>query len=268
MNHRHIEVIRRTPERANGLPPLLFVHGAWHGGWCWEAHFLDYFAAQGFEVAALSLRGHGGSAAVRAMRWNRIADYVVDVAQVAGTMATPPVVIGHSMGGLVVQKYLESQPSPAAALLASVPPQGVWRTALRLCARHPWLFLKTSLTLSLWPLVSTPALAHESFFHPQLDPALVQRYHQRMTDESFMGFLDMLFLNLPRPSRVRTPVAVLGAADDQVFSVQQVADTARAYGSQPVIFEGMAHDMMLEAGWQPVADHLIHWLQRELRQEH
>ena len=77
----------------------------------------------------------------------------------------------------------------------------------------------------------------------------------------------MLFLNLPRPSRVRTPVAVLGAANDQVFSVQQVADTARAYGSKPVIFEGMAHDMMLDAAWQQVADHLIHWLQHQLRQE-
>lgn len=52
-----LEVIRRHPAVANGQPPVLFVHGAWHGGWCWDQGFLEYFAARGWDVYAMSLRG-------------------------------------------------------------------------------------------------------------------------------------------------------------------------------------------------------------------
>src|SRR5215813_5709991 len=41
--------------------PLLFVHGGWHGAWCWDDHFLDFFADAGYRAVALSLRGHGAS---------------------------------------------------------------------------------------------------------------------------------------------------------------------------------------------------------------
>ena len=39
--------------------PVLFVHGAWHGAWCGDEHFLDFFADKGYRAVALSLRGHG-----------------------------------------------------------------------------------------------------------------------------------------------------------------------------------------------------------------
>ena len=39
--------------------PLLFVHGSWHGAWCWDEHLLDFFADKGYRAVALSLRGHG-----------------------------------------------------------------------------------------------------------------------------------------------------------------------------------------------------------------
>ena len=46
-----LEVIDKGPCRESGKAPLLFVHGAWHGAWCWDEHFLDFFAAQGLSVA-------------------------------------------------------------------------------------------------------------------------------------------------------------------------------------------------------------------------
>ena len=57
-------------------PPLLFVHGAWHGAWCWQDGFIDHLNQQGFDCYAIDLRGHGESEATKPMRWNRIADYV------------------------------------------------------------------------------------------------------------------------------------------------------------------------------------------------
>ena len=57
----NLEVRSRLPKRANGRPPLLFVHGGYCDGWCWEPHFLPWFAARGYAAHALSLRGHGRS---------------------------------------------------------------------------------------------------------------------------------------------------------------------------------------------------------------
>ena len=87
--------------------PLLFVHGAWHAAWCWDEYFLNFFADKGYRALALSFRGHGGSSTDKPLRACSVADYVEDISVVADSLPAPPVVIGHSMGGLIVQKYLE-----------------------------------------------------------------------------------------------------------------------------------------------------------------
>jgi pimeloyl-ACP methyl ester carboxylesterase len=118
--------------------PLLFVHGAWHSAWCWDEHFLDFFADNGYRALALSLRGHGGSPTAKPIHTISIADYVEDVVTVAEGLPTPPVVIGHSMGGFVVQKYLETHQAPAGVLLASIPPKGIGPFLMRWTKRQPW----------------------------------------------------------------------------------------------------------------------------------
>jgi pimeloyl-ACP methyl ester carboxylesterase len=256
----NLEVITRQPASASRSTPLLFVHGAWHGAWCWDEHFLPYFAQHGYAVHAPSLRGHGGSEGRDRIRFHRIADYVADVAQVASSLSTPPVIIGHSMGGLVVQKYLETHSPPAAVLLASVPPAGVLATTLRIATRHPLPFLKVNLTWSLQHLIATPELCREAFFSKNTPDEKLKEHFAKMQNESYLGFLDMMVFALPRPGRVKTPMLVLGAADDTVFHVDEVQATARAYNTAAGIFPDMAHDMMLEAGWQQVADRILAWL--------
>ncbi|MCF8199291.1 MAG: lysophospholipase [Sulfuritalea sp.] len=259
-----LEIITRHPAEEKYSTPLLFVHGAWHGAWCWDAYFLDFFAAQGFTVQAVSLRGHGHSDGRSTLRWTRIADYVEDVAEAAHQLPNPPIVIGHSMGGLVVQKYLENHAAPAAVLLAPLPTSGVLATTLRLARRHPLIFAMVNLKLSLYPLVATPTLARELFFSASLADAKVKEHWEQLQDESFLGFLDMLAFSLPRPKKVTTPMLVLGAEKDTVFHPEEVRATARAYNTEAEIFEDMAHDMMLEPAWQLVAERIIDWLkQRE-----
>ena len=68
----------------------------------------------------------------------RSPDYVSDVASVADQLPHNPVVIGHSLRGFVVQKYLESSDAPAGVLMASAPPQGALKPSLRMMRRHPW----------------------------------------------------------------------------------------------------------------------------------
>ncbi len=256
-----LEVIRKGERSDACQHPLIFVHGAWHGAWTWDEYFLDYFASLGYECIAPSLRGHGGSPGVARMNRYRIADYVADVAEVAATLDAAPIVIGHSMGGLVTQKYLAAHTARAGVLLGSVPPFGVWKVVLHILRQHPLRFLAANLTWNLHLLVNTPARARELFYSQGVAEADVERYTKPLTNESYLGFIDMLFLNLPRRGAVDVPVRVLGGELDALFPPDDVRATAHFYGTTAKIYPDTAHNLMLEPRWREVADDIHAWIQ-------
>ncbi|MDT5192083.1 MAG: hypothetical protein QOI28_4334 [Mycobacterium sp.] len=239
--------------------PLLFVHGAWHAAWCWDEHFLDFFAAKGYRALALSLRGHGSSPTAKPLRTCSVADYVEDVNLVADGLPRPPVVIGHSMGGLIVQKYLESRDAPVGVLIASTPPRGFLGSGLRWIKRHPWQFTKISITGKSLAYVSTPQMARERFFCAHTPESDVVDCATRLQEESARSGVDGL-LSLPRPRRVTTTLLVLGASDDGSVTPKEVRATARAYRTEAEFFPDMGHNMMLEPGWAAVAERIHVWL--------
>ncbi len=241
--------------------PLLFVHGAWHAAWCWDEHFLDYFAAQGYRAVAVSLRGHGRSPGRERLRWTRIQEYADDVAETVARLPTPPVLVGHSMGGFVVQQYLEHHTPAGTILVAPIPPTGVLRVTAYIARHHTVPFLKVNAARRLGPLVATPDLARALLFSASMPDAQVNLYQRRVQDESYRAFLDMLALDLVRTKRVtRVPMLVLGAEHDIIVSQRQIHRTAAVYGAEAEIFPDMAHDMMLESGWQAVAERIDGWL--------
>jgi pimeloyl-ACP methyl ester carboxylesterase len=258
-----LEILSRWPDTVQHTMPLLFVHGAWHGAWCWDEFFLPYFAQHGYAAYAVSLRGHGASEGRKQLRWTTIADYVEDVAQAAAQAAAPfsqpPLVIGHSLGGLVIQKYLEKHPAPAAVLLASVPPHGALPFFLRFFRKQPHAFIKTVATMTPYHMVSSPALTRQNFFSADMPMEQAARYFACIQAESLRAALDIMLLALANPKRVKVPTLVLGAANDALFSVVEVALTAQAYHAETAIFADMAHDMMLEPNWQAVADQTLSW---------
>jgi alpha-beta hydrolase superfamily lysophospholipase len=241
------------------MAAILLVHGAWHGTWCWR-DFADRLTAAGHEVRAAALRGHDRPAG---RLWYRIRDYVEDVRAEADRFDTAPVVVGHSMGGLVVQKYLEHQKAPAAVLMCSVPPAGAIGTTLRFARRHPLVFARTNASLRLGPVVGTPALAREMLFTPATPAEVVDACYPQLQDESYPAYLGMMF-GRSHPARITTPMLVLGGELDQVFSVAEVRATARAYHTEAEIFPGMGHDLMLDQGWPQVADRVDAWITQTL----
>jgi pimeloyl-ACP methyl ester carboxylesterase len=253
-----IETITRTPKNQTHKTPLLFVHGMWHGAWCWDEFFLPYFAENGYHVTALTLRGHAGSAGK--ISGSTIADYVSDVEQVSKTLDTPPVVIGHSMGGFLTQKYLEKNAAPAAVLLGSNPHFGLWPTFFRLIRQRPRIVWKALTQLRMRPVVETPEDARWTLFSNDMPKKQLLKYYKKLDDESFRMFLDLLGLNLAHPKKIKTPLLILGAGNDNSITPGQVHATARAYGVQAEIFPNMAHDMMLEKDWEAVAKRILEWL--------
>jgi pimeloyl-ACP methyl ester carboxylesterase len=255
----HIHTVSSHPTVESDGPAVVFVHGAWHGEWCWREHFLPHFAEHGHPAYAVDLRGHGRSDGTSRLRHHRIADYAADLRSVLSGLGSNLVLVGHSMGGVVVQKYLETETATGAVLMATLPPIGGLPAAARLARRYPMAMLKVLATRSLRPLVATPDRTRELFFSEGIAAARLLEHHSRLQDESFRAFLDMIAFDRPRPERVRVPVLVLGAHRDSIITPAEVAATAAAYRTTPILLP-TAHDMMLDDGWIDVADHIIRWL--------
>ena len=255
-----LEVIERKSNLPTEHPPLLFVHGLGHGAWCWAEHFLDYFAERGFNAYALSLRGHGGSSGRERLRWTSIADYVHDVAQVAAALPSAPVVAGHSLGGMIVQKYLERRVAPAAVLVAPAPTGGMLEQGTRLFLQNPRVAVDTFLTLDPGKMFSTRKRASRFLFSPELEKAKLQSYAAQLGRESFRAIMELSFVR-PDPALVRrTPLLVLGGSRDCLTPPSTAIRTADAYGADARILPDIAHDLMLDPDWRRAADAMREWL--------
>ena len=233
--------------------PLLFVHGAWHGAWCWEL-FMGWFAARGWDTHAIDLRGHGASDSDRSLRRTRIKHYVEDLADVVDSLETTPIIIAHSMGGLVAQRLLESRQVPGAVLLAPVPIGGVFRATLRTMRRHPAKFIKANLLWDLKPLIEKREVAADLLLSDDATPGQVEWMWDRLQADSYPAYLDMLFIVRSRPQLVHSPMAVIAGSEDRIFSVAEHQKTAKAYGIDLAVIEGAAHDVMLGPRWERAAE--------------
>jgi len=254
-----LEVFSCPAERPNGKAPILFVHGAFAGGWMWTETFMPRLAAAGYTSHALSLRGHGGSAGRDRIDWHSIADYVEDVRQVATTLDAPPVLIGHSMGGFIVQKYLERHAIPGAALVCSVPPQGLIASQFHLLFQKPELFLELNRIMG-GEYTDTTTL-REALFAGDVDDAMLAAWLTRMQTESHRAIWDMSIFSLPNLFAMnRPPMLILGAERDVLVPAFLVQATAHTYGVPAHIFRGMGHAVTHEKDWPLVADALIDWL--------
>jgi len=256
-----IEIISKTPGSGTNKTPILFVHGAWHAAWCWDENFLSYFCEKGYPAYALSLSNHGKTKGKKCLNFTLISDYVKDLAETVNTFDKPPIVIGHSMGGLVVQKYLEKYSLPAAVLLASIPPQGVIRLTLKIARKNFKEFLLANLTWNLYRIIGTEKLAKKWFFSPDIPDHKLSNYFNKLQSESYFAYLlDMLFPRIKHKKQARVPMLVLGAENDAIFAVDEIEAIAQRYNAECKVIPGMAHDIMLESKWKEAADTIIQWL--------
>ena len=241
--------------------PLVFVHGAFQAAWCWDENFLDFFAGHGYRAVAFSLRGHGSSPSSRPVRVCSIADYVEDLRSICADLSPKPVLIGHSMGGFVVQKYLEAHDAPGAVLMASAPPRGQLRTVTRLLRQRPWNCLKFGLTGDPSDLYGTPDGFRKLYFSERTPEAVLAAAAGRFQLDSLRALnLDMTVGNRVTPERVSTPVLVLGGHSDGTYTGTDLVTTAAAYRTVAEFFPETGHQMMLDSTWASVAERIRMWL--------
>lgn len=235
------EVVSALPVAGNeGRPPVLFVPGLCHGAWAFAEHWLDHTATRGFAAHAVSPRDRGDLRA-----------YAHDVVQVAASLPRQAVLVGHGTGALVVARALGRYPARAAVLAAPV--LDGWRALGAAVRANPFGTLPGRLRPSRRQLFSAgvPDAAADAYL------GQLRRPDVRAQAE--------LVRHAPLPVPVgRPPVLVLGSPDDRVVPRSALDRAAGRYGTAPLLFPGMGHDLMLEPNWVEPIDAMLDWLGKEL----
>ena len=244
-------------------PPILFIHGANMAAWCWNEKFMPYFADLGHPTYALDLRGHGKSGGQEQLAMNSIADYVKDIERVIDQLDETPILIGHSLGGLIIQKYIESNTVPACVLMASIPVDGLIPSIFDL-ALNPTLFMQQNLSQLFGTWFSPLDVTRKSIFSGDVSDDVVIRYCTEMQPSSPKALLDSLWLGLPsKQNPFNIPMLSLGADEDTFFKPSQIKKTANAYNAEYINMKKTSHTMMLDSHWQESAGEIANWLNKQ-----
>ncbi|MDQ2093946.1 alpha/beta hydrolase [Rhodalgimonas zhirmunskyi] len=251
-----LNIARHGPQDG---PPILLIHGAWHGAWCWDG-LAPLLAAAGFRVLAPDLRGHGESPGRKHLRWTGIRQHVRDISALITGLDQPPIVIAHSMGGFIAQHLMaRGVPMRGVAMLAALPHTGALPIALKTLWHHPRTFARILTRLSLYPMVADPADAARLFLDPATPAPEANRFHAKLQDESFRAFLDMVALALPGKPARPYPALVLAGADDALFPPKAEQRLARRLATTAQVLPGAPHDLMLSPHTETTARHILDW---------
>jgi pimeloyl-ACP methyl ester carboxylesterase len=236
------EVLSALPETAEDNPPVLFVPGLGHGAWAFAEHWLGHTASRGFAAHSVSPRAKGSLRA-----------YVHDVVQVAAGLPRQAVLVGHGAGALVVAHALARYPA-RAAVLASPVPEG-WSALGAALRANP---------LGTLPALvgAAPRLSRKQLFSAGLAEADAYRAKLERTPAAI--YRQVLFATPPAAPVGDPPTLVVGSPDDRVVPRKALDRTAARFGGAPLLFPGMAHDLMLDTNWQEPIDAILDWLTKEL----
>jgi pimeloyl-ACP methyl ester carboxylesterase len=246
------------------MTSIVMVHGAFCGGWAFE-HFRTPFEAAGFQVLAPDLRGHAAGDPSSAVVGVSMADFAADIATLCQSLPEPPILLGHSMGGLVAQLAARRAQVRALVLLAPSPPWGVAHSSLEEAA--------TAFGVQMMGPFSSGALQPEKSLMraysldrmPKAErEAAVERLRPesaRAVRETLNWWLDPFMTTSVGPGAITAPSLVICGQGDVVHSPSTAKATATRLGATLRIMPGMSHWLVGEPGWDGVADTALRWLE-------
>ncbi len=243
------------PPAATHKPPVLLLHGFNGGAWYWEA-YQALLASRGYASHAINLRGHHGSRPVKDIGKVRVMDYVADALDVARSLKNP-IVIGHSMGGLLAQKVAEAGACRAAVMLASAPPRWIPIVSWVLMTKQ----LKYAKALATFTSLKPDRRDADALMFNRTPMADRAAFFPRLVPESGRAGFDLSFgIVGVNERRVTCPTLVVYGSDDK-FIVPRIARAIAAKYRSPIrVYDGFAHHIMSEPGWERPANDVVDWM--------
>jgi pimeloyl-ACP methyl ester carboxylesterase len=244
------------------------IHGAFAGGWSFSS-MRRYFEALGYPCVTPDLRHHGSERTPNThpdLATTSMRDYLEDLVSLVDGLKEPPVLIGHSLGGLLAQMIAARRPLKGAILLAPSAPWGVLASSLLEFMGANSLFLNGApWETALLPVYQIAAdYTFDRLSREERSEAFAKLGPEsgRATFEVLHWPLDPHRSTFVFPRDVTCPLLTLVGTGDRVNPPETVRRVARRYRgrSDYLTLEGMSHWLLTEPGWQGMAEIMAEWI--------
>ena len=260
-----------SPENNSRKPPIFAIHGSWSSSRRME-NYGRFFSEKGYTFLAVNLRGHAASRLVKDLGKVSIKEYIQDIKDAIdytrnnGTIGwVDPIVIGHSMGGLIAQKIAEEIPLSALILLNSAPPQGVRliRSADLFLAQLKYFFCYLLMNRKFKP---TRKDAYR-FIMNGMPLEARDQYYQEIAYESGLASKEIALGRIEvGAAEIHCPILIVGCGKDKIIHPAIAQDLYEKYDVNKKatvrIFKDFAHWIQLEPGWEQPAKEILQWLEK------
>lgn len=249
---------------------IVFIHGLFVNNTSWK-QWKSYFEAKGFTVHTPANPGHDGDPAELKkhthpqLTQSGFKDVVMNIANLIDTLPEKPIIVGHSLAGLVVQKLIEMDKAVAGISIDGAPPKNVLA---------PWPTIKV-----VWPVVNffkgnSPFLGskewyHHAFFNNYSKQESDKLYETVAVPESRKVARDTLLTSFAKVDfkKPHQPLLFIGGENDNIFSSRFTQRIAGSYKDKNSItdfkeFAKRSHFLCGEEGWEEIADYILNWIEK------
>jgi alpha-beta hydrolase superfamily lysophospholipase len=258
--------------------PVVFIHGLWLHAKSWEPWF-DYFRNEGFDPIAPNWPGERDSVEETRAHPDDVADKHIDeitehFAEIISGFDVPPVIIGHSFGGLIAEKLLGQNFGNSAVAIDPAQIKGVLPLPLaQLRAALPALLNPTNINKAI-------ALTEKEFKFGFANALSDEEAHELYEKYAIPSTVRPLFqaaaanftvhsqAAVDTKNEVRGPLLLIsGTADHTVPDVTTDATLKQYRDSEAVTelikFHGRGHSLAIDHGWRDVATEILVWLRQQ-----
>ncbi|TKC65195.1 alpha/beta hydrolase [Pedobacter hiemivivus] len=250
---------------------IVLIHGNFVNNNCW-ADWKHYYEQKGYKVYTPANPGHEGNPAELrakvhpALVKTGFIDIVNNIAKLIDTLPEKPLIIGHSMAGMVVLKLIEMEKAVAGVSIDGAPPKNVF---------PPFQTLKTVLpafgffSFSKY-FMGSRKWYNNAFFNTIPDTEKERAFEKFAVPESYKVSRELVlnsFSNIDF-KKAHAPILFVGGGSDHIFPPNLTQTIARRYKHtnsrvDVKIFEGKSHFICGEPGWEKVADHILEWYESQ-----
>lgn len=265
MNPRKIQIRSYPSSTTASRPPLLFVHGAYVNATCWEYNFIPYFRQRGYDCHTVDLSGHGESEGREHIDNFTLQDYAEDVSRALQKIGSTAILVGHSMGCRVLERYLDSGEAAGVIFLSPVPTTGTAGSAIQLALRYPGFIQAINAAVNGQISLKTGELITKIYFSPDVTPHEALQFLPMLGPESQLAVAEMALPDVRWGARRRPlPALVAGGTYDAVFPASMLHFMASAWRADVFRTRGAGHMLMLDPQWESLAEHMLAWMESRI----
>lgn len=250
---------------------IVMIHGMWGGGWYWE-NFKNFFQEKGYRCHAPTLRHHdiepNAAPPPSELGNTSLLDYAEDLEKYILTLDEKPILMGHSMGGLLAQILGSRGLANSLVLLTSAPPSGIFALKFSVLKSFwsvmtTWGFWKNPSLIPFEAAVyATMHMLPENERKPLYDKFVYES--GRAAAEIGLWLLDPQKAARVDAKMVDCPVLVIAGSEDRITPASVVKKIAEKYKTTSTYkeFKNHAHWILLEPGWEEVATFVLNWINK------